>query len=355
MTVNIAVVFGGHSPEHEVSLAGARCVVHHAAEIGWTVHLVGIAKDGRWLVGPDALAAVWREANRERLPSGAAAHEPPPLSGKLSIFDGPPAARALAGVDMAFPVGHGRFMEDGTLQDLLASYDLAVIGCGAQASALCFDKPRTRATLAAAGIPVARGMAVSIEEYATDATGAAERVRSFLGPGQLFVKPARGGSSLGITAVPADTKVGPALEAAFAFDTSALVEEFVPHRELVVGVVGNDDLVVSPPGECRPVGGLYTYEEKYRLGNPGFRCPAEIDSETTEAARSLAVQAYRASGCSGFARVDLFLDVRTGRLLVNEINTIPGMTDVSVFPRVMDAAGWPYPRLLQEILRTRGR
>lgn len=355
MTVTVAVVFGGPSAEHEVSLAGARCVVRHAAEVGWTAHLVGIAKDERWLVGPDALAMLWREANRDRLPSGTAAQEPPPFSGVLSIFDGPLSATALSGVKIAFPVGHGRFMEDGTLQDLLASHGLAVIGCSADASALCFDKPRTRAVLAAAGIPVARGLSVSIDDYARAATGAAERVRSVLGPGKLFVKPARGGSSLGITAVPSDAKVGPALEAAFVFDTAALVEEFVPHRELVVGVVGNDDLFVSPPGECRPVGDLYTYEEKYRLGNPGFRCPADLDPATTEAARSLAVRAYRASGCSGFARVDLFLDLRTGGLLVNEINTIPGMTAVSVFPTIMDAAGWSYPRLLQEILATGAR
>ena len=174
-----------------------------------------------------------------------------------------------------------------------------------------------------------------------------------MGPGKLFVKPARCGSSLGITAVPADTTVCPALETAFAYDTAALVEEFVPHRELVLGVVGHDELVVSPPGECRPVGDLYTYEEKYLLGNPGFQCPADIGPDITAAARDLAVRAYRACGCSGFARVDLFIDLRTGRLLVNEINTIPGMTDASVFPMIMKAAGWPYPRLLQELLRTR--
>jgi D-alanine-D-alanine ligase len=196
---------------------------------------------------------------------------------------------------------------------------------------------------------------VSIEEYTEDATEAADRVRSVLGPGKLFVKPARGGSSLGVTPVPAAADVRSALETAFAYDTAALVEEFVPHRELVLGVVGNDDLVVSPPGECRPVGDLYTYEAKYRLGNPRFRCPADLDPDLTGAARELAVRAFRAGGCSGFARVDLFLDLRDGRLLVNEINTIPGMTDVSVFPTIMAAAGWPYPRLLQEMLATRGR
>jgi D-alanine-D-alanine ligase len=243
-------------------------------------------------------------------------------------------------------------MEDGTLQDLLECYGLPVIGCGTNASASCFDKRRTRAVLTSAGVPVARGMAVTRKEYVSDTARTAWRIRTTLGSGKLFVKPTRGGSSLGISAVAEAGPVGPALEAAFMYDTSAVVEEFIPHRELVVGVVGADDLVISPPGECRPVGDLYTYEEKYRLGNPGFRCPADLDADTTGAARNLAARAYRASGCSGFARVDLFLDRRTGQLLVNEINTIPGLTEVSVFPKVMQAAGWPYPRLLQELLRT---
>jgi D-alanine-D-alanine ligase len=354
VSVTVAIIFGGPTPEHEVSLAGARCVARHAAHLGWTVLPMGITKGSEWLVGPDALAELWRRADPELMPSSAAAEPMPESTGRFAAFDRPPAAVEFAGVDAVFPIGHGRLVEDGVLQGLLAWYGLPVIGCDVSASAVCFDKRLARAVLSAAGLPVAAGVYVSLHEHTKDAAETVGRVRNALGAGLLFVKPARSGCSLGISAVDDDTTMHRALETAFAFDTFAVVEEFVPHRELVIGVVGDcDDVVVSPPGECIAIGDLYTYEEKYHLGNPGFTCPADLDADTTTAAQSLAAEAYRATGCSGFARVDLFVDRRTGGLLVNEINTIPGLTDVSVFPKVMSAAGWDYPRLLTELYRTR--
>jgi len=190
VTVTVALVFGGPTPEHEISLAGARCVARHAATVGWTVIPVGIAKDSRWLVGPDALAELWRTADPERLPSSAAAEAAPGSAGRFTVFDRPPPAAAFADADVAFPVCHGRLVEDGTLQGLLAWYGLPVIGCDVRASAVCFDKRLTRAVLTAAGIPVAAGTCVSLDEHAKDATATARRVRSVLGTGRLFVKTA---------------------------------------------------------------------------------------------------------------------------------------------------------------------
>lgn len=162
-----------------------------------------------------------------------------------------------------------------------------------------------------------------------------------------------GGSSLGIGRVDTEYDLTRALTEAFRWDTAALIEESVPHRELVVGVVGHAGgrLVTSPPGECIAVGKLYTYEEKYRLGNPRFTCPAKIDNALAGRARELAAEAFRVLGCSIFARVDLFLDERTGDFVINEVNTIPGMTEVSVFPKVMRAAGFNYAELLDELCR----
>ncbi|MGH2395048.1 MAG: D-alanine--D-alanine ligase family protein, partial [Candidatus Limnocylindria bacterium] len=165
-------------------------------------------------------------------------------------------------------------------------------------------------------------------------------------------KPARGGSSLGIGRTDSTAGLHQALREALRWDEAALVEETIPHREMALGVMGgHQELVVSPPGECIPVGSLYTYEEKYHLGNPRFTCPASIDAGLAEEARELAADVFRVLGCAVFARVDLFLDERTGTWVVNEVNTIPGMTATSVFPNVMRAAGYTYPELLAELRR----
>lgn len=164
-----------------------------------------------------------------------------------------------------------------------------------------------------------------------------------------FVKPRSGGCSLGISRVDSPEELQAAVHKAFCVDDAALVEETVAHRELVVGIVGRSSLLISPPGECRPVGDLYTYEEEYTLGNTLFTCPADVGTLSGEA-RALAEAACRVLGCEVFARVDLFVDQCTGGLLVNEVNTIPGVTSSSVFPMVMRAAGLDYPDLLHMML-----
>lgn len=188
-------------------------------------------------------------------------------------------------------------------------------------------------------------------DHEKDPGAAVDTVVEQVGSGPWFVKPARGGSSLGIGRATHPVELHAALYEAYRWDTAALVEEEVPHRELVLGVLGADDVIVSPAGECVPVGPLYTYDEKYGLGNPGFTCPAGIDPHLAGRAQELAAAAFGVLGCDVFARVDLFLDRRTGELLVNEVNTIPGMTEVSVFPQVLHAAGYGYSELLTELCR----
>lgn len=354
MVSKLVVVFGGETPEHEISLSGARAVLSHANALGWEVLPIGVARDGNWLVGPGALAYLWRMAEPQLLPKGMSPDDEVPGSGgDVRKLSGVPSSELLAGYDLAFPVSHGRWGEDGTLQGLLACYGLQIVGSGVAASALCFDKHLTKSVLSAAGLPVAKGTRVSKAEFVEAPDAVAAKARETIGPYPWFVKPARGGSSLGIGRVDGDDDLGRALAGAFRWDTVALIEECVPHREMVLGVLGNETegLLVSPPGECVAVGSLYTYEEKYRLGNPRFRCPAEIDDVLTRRARAMAAEAFRVLGCSVFARVDLFLDVRTNDFLINEVNTIPGLTEVSVFPTVMRAAGLDYPQLLIELCR----
>jgi len=351
----LVLIFGGPGPEHEVGLASALSVREHLTRRGWTLLEAGVSKDGRWLVGTGALQMLLGAADPVRLPAGlnkaaaglAMGVDPTAVRG----FGGPPPSEIFAGYRMAFLACHGKWGQDGSAHRLLDSYGLCSVGCDGAATALCFNKPDTKEVLSDAGLPVARGVTVTAQEFAADPGAAKDRVRRELGSEAWFVKPARSGSSVGIARVDYPRQFDQAVGGALRWDSVALVEEYVPHREFVVGVMGNDRLVLSPPGECIPVGHLYTYEEKYRLGNPRFTCPAELDEPTVKHLNRLSVRVYRALGCAVMARIDFFLDARDGRLLINEVNSTPGLTQASVFPKVMAAAGYPYPDLLEELCR----
>jgi len=351
----LVLIFGGPGPEHEVGLASALSVREHLTRRGWTLLEAGVSKDGSWLVGAGALQLLLGAADPMRLPAGldkaAAGLARGVDSTAVRGFGGPPPSEIFTGYRMAFLACHGKWGQDGSAHRLLDSYGLSSVGCDGAATALCFNKPDTKEVLSDAGLPVARGVTVTAQEFAADPGAAKDRVRRELGSEAWFVKPARSGSSVGIARVDYPRQFDQAVGGALRWDSVALVEEYVPHREFVVGVMGNDRLVLSPPGECIPVGHLYTYEEKYRLGNPRFTCPAELDEPTVKHLNRLSVRVYRALGCAVMARIDFFLDARDGRLLINEVNSTPGLTQASVFPKVMAAAGYPYPDLLEELCR----
>jgi D-alanine-D-alanine ligase len=351
----LVLIFGGPGPEHEVGLASALSVREHLTRRGWTLLEAGVTKDGRWLVGTGALHMLLGAADPMRLPAGldkvAAGLAMGVDWAAVRGFGGPPPSEIFTGHRMAFLACHGKWGQDGSAHRLLDSYGLSSVGCDGAATALCFNKPDTKKVLSDAGLPVARGVTVTAQEFAADPQAARDRVRTELGGGAWFVKPARSGSSVGIARVDYPHQFDQAVGGALRWDSVALVEEYVPHREFVVGVMGNDRLVLSPPGECIPVGHLYTYEEKYRLGNPRFTCPAELDEPTVKHLNRLSARVYRALGCAVMARMDFFLDARDGRLLINEVNSTPGLTQTSVFPKVMAAAGYRYPDLLEELCR----
>jgi D-alanine-D-alanine ligase len=355
VTIRLVVVFGGNSPEHEVSLAGAKAVLGHVLRLGWDVLPVGVSRGGQWIVGPGALAQLWSQADPGLLPRGHGLGDRVPGRGEpYEVFHSPPPSSVFSEYQFAFPVCHGRWGEDGTLQGYLTCHGLRLVGSGVAASAVCFDKHLARSVLSAAGLPVTPGTLITAAAFNKDFDLVLDRVLDTVGAAPWFVKPARGGSSLGVGRSGTKSSLRSALREAFRWDDAALVEEDIPHRELVLGVLGssgNGEVTVSVPGECVPVGDLYTYEEKYRLGNPGFVCPPDLPPHVVSRAADLAAEAYRALGCDVFARIDLFLDRRTDELLINEINTIPGLTEVSVFPKVMAASGYPYPHLLAELVR----
>ncbi|MBN2449352.1 MAG: D-alanine--D-alanine ligase [Lentisphaeria bacterium] len=341
----LLVLCGGRSAEHEVSLLSARNVVAAVPPDRMQVTVVGITRSGAWLRYPGNRFLV-HEGDASRV---ALAPEGTPVA--LCCRDGRGWLASLEGgggwpVDVAFPVLHGTYGEDGTVQGLLALAGVPFVGCDHASSANCMDKAVTKQLLRAAGIGVAPGLVVSRRDLPVEA----ERVASVLG-WPVFVKPARLGSSVGISKVAGPEQLAEAVEKALRFDGKVLVEGFMRGREIECAVLGNDAARASVPGEVVPLREFYSYEAKY-LDAEGARLdmPARLEAETVRRVQDTAVAAFQALGCSGMARVDFFL-LDDGRLVVNEINTIPGFTDISMYPRLWQLSGLTYPGLVEELVR----
>jgi D-alanine-D-alanine ligase len=316
--VRVAVLSGGRSSEHEVSVASAASVADGLRTAGYDVTVVEISREGEWRI----------DGRPVSLTPGA----------------------GVEGQDVVFPVLHGPFGEDGTVQGLLECLDVPYVGAGVLASALCMDKVMFKEVMAQAGIPQVAYRAVRVQEYRVD-PAAVERSLSALGL-PMFVKPARLGSSVGIARVAAVEELRPALETAFAHDPLAIVEAAAVGREVECSVIGNDEPLASQPGEillAAGEGGWYDYEAKYSPGGMQLVVPARVPTEVRERLRELAVEAFRLTGCAGLARVDFF--VVGDDVLVNELNTMPGFTQTSVFGSLFDASGIPYPELLDRLVK----
>jgi D-alanine-D-alanine ligase len=308
--VRVAVLHGGRSSEHEVSLASAEAAIGGLAAAGHEPVPVLLEREGGW-----------------RAPDGSV----------LSLVPG----GGLLGADVAFPVLHGPYGEDGTVQGLLELLDVPYVGAGVLASSLCMDKVVFKDVLAAAGVPQVAYAAVREARW----RGEPDAVRAELAPLglPLFVKPARLGSSVGIAKVHDAGELDAALDGAFAHDPLAIVEAFSPGTEVECAVMGLYEAEASVPGEVSLIGGAewYDYEAKYAPGGVELVVPARIDAAAAADVRRLAVETFLRVGCAGLARVDFF--VEDGRVLVNELNTLPGMTPTSAFPKLWEAAGVPWP------------
>jgi D-alanine-D-alanine ligase len=342
----VVVLFGGRSAEHEISCISARSVIDALDPDRNEVIPVGITKEGRW-----------------RLQSGAPAL--PSESGRMpEIVEGPdvelagaPGSRALVGadgtrsvVDVVFPVLHGPFGEDGSVQGLLELAGVPFVGAGVLGSALGMDKAFQKALWSAAGLPVVPHEVVLEPTWAEDPEGVVARAQAIGYP--VFAKPATLGSSVGISKVHDAGELGEALDEAFRYARKALIEKSMEGaREIECGVLGNDDPVASVCGEVVPQGHeFYDYEAKY-LDEHGaeLRIPAPISEQLQERIQRLAIAAFRGIDCRGMARVDLFL-VDEDELYLNEINTIPGFTSISMYPKLWEASGLAYPELVEKLL-----
>ena len=318
----VAVLGGGRSSEHEVSLASSASVAGGLRDAGHDVHEIHISRDGTWR---------WRDDSRSADP--------------LPIVPG----CGLDGIDVVFPVLHGPFGEDGTVQGLLECLDVPYVGAGVLASAVCMDKVVFKELMAQAGIPQVDYRAIREVEWLADPDAVLRGLAPLGLP--VFVKPARLGSSVGIVRVGSADELPEALQTAFEHDPLAIVEAFSSGLEIECSVLGNDDPIASQPGEIRLTAGAagwYDYEAKYTPGGMELIVPARISDSARERVRSLAVEAFVRSRCAGFARVDFFVDGED--VLVNELNTIPGFTETSVFGSLFAASGIPYPEVLDRLV-----
>jgi len=337
--LRVAVIFGGRSAEHEVSVVSAQGVMGAMDRRRFVPVPLGITREGVWLTPQEteeALRDVPRASYRP-LPSLAA--EVPPIR--------PQVLEALLGADVVFPLVHGPHGEDGTIQGMLELLGLPYVGAGVAASAVGMDKALMKALFRQAGLPTVRFLVVEKAEWTRLPAEVEERVRREIGL-PCFVKPAGLGSSVGITKVKAWEALAPALEEAFRYDRKALVEEAASGREIEVAVLGNAEPRASLPGEVVPHREFYDYRAKYLEEGTRLLAPASLPPQVEAKVRAMAVQAFKAIDCAGMARVDFFLV--GDEPLVNEINTIPGFTPISMFPRLWEASGIPYPQLIAVLI-----
>ena len=359
MALRVGVIFGGRSGEHEVSLASAASVMRALAEAGHQVVPVGIARDGRWLTGGDPLGTLAAEA-RVALPAadatGSVKKALVERAGSAPVAGAPLAHLAEAGglptglrreLDVVFIMLHGPYGEDGTIQGVLELADLPYVGAGVTASAVGMDKAAMKGLFRAHGLPVVEYVVVLRREWRARPAAVAARLAT--APGfPCFVKPSNLGSSVGISKVRTAADLPAAMDEAARHDRKLLVERAVVGREIEVSVLGNDEPRASLPGEILYAGEWYDYETKYAEGQATLRVPAPLAPELERRFQELALAAFRAIDAAGMARVDFFLE--GDRILVNEINTIPGFTNTSVYARLWEASGLPYVELVSRLI-----
>lgn len=343
--LRVGVLFGGRSGEHEVSLASAASVIRALDPEKYEVTPIGISKDGRWLVGGGALKLlpdVLRGGQRVVLPAD------PTAAALVPLGEGPRGAGIR--VDVVFPVLHGTYGEDGTVQGLLDLAGLPYVGAGVLGSSVGMDKEVQKRLCVQARLPVADYLCVRRVDWEEHRERTLKEIqKKFRFP--VFVKPSTLGSSVGMTKVHNRRELPAALDLAAEFAQKILVERAVSGREIEVAVLGNEKPAASIPGEIVPHREFYDYTAKYLEDGTRLEIPAKLKKDEVRKFQALAVRVFQVTECSGMARVDFFLERRTGKILVNEINTIPGFTSISMYPKLWEATGISYRELIDRLIQ----
>ena len=351
--MRIGILFGGRSGEHEVSLRSARSVLQAIDQDKYAVILIGITKNGRWIGGDDPLMALedGDEAINQCLDTILLVN--PSNNSLLQISremgDAKINVSNIRDIDVVFPVLHGTFGEDGAVQGLLELADIPYVGSGVLGSSVGMDKGVFKSVMCTADLPVLPFMTINRSEYWRDpeiiVNGVVEQLTL-----PVFIKPANLGSSVGITKANDIVELNSGLDEACKWDRRIVIEEGVDAREIEVSVLGNDDPQVSIAGEVIPQRDFYDYDAKYVCDDSELLIPAPIASDQLVRVQEMAIVAYKAVDCSGMARVDFLLEKSSGKLWINELNTIPGFTNISMYPKLWQASGIEYPELIDTLI-----
>lgn len=344
--IRVAVLFGGQSEEHDVSLRSANTIIDALDPDLYDVVKIGITREGQWITGGDPLAALAAASPMFALMQGSEVAPPP---------EGSSSALALPSIveqqiDVVFPALHGPMGEDGTIQGLFELMGVPYVGAGVLGSALAMDKATARQLMTQHGIDLAEWLLVLRGEWQRDPSAVRTRIEEEIGF-PCFVKPANLGSSVGIVKVHDGSELPDALDTAAYYDRRIVVERGVVGRELEMSVLGNDDPIASVAGEIIPGDEFYSYDDKYINDASRSIIPAELAPETLLKMQAMAIATFKALDLAGMARVDFFLEEGTDRLLVNEVNTIPGFTSISMYPKLWEASGLPLKDLVNELVR----
>ena len=348
--ITVALIFGGRSTEHEISIISAQSIAANIDTERYRVLPIYITHDGIWLfegIAHDMLNLNLSALLRTSSPEAATARLRDMVEqNNQKPFD---LDFRTAGIEVAFLTLHGTYGEDGRIQGFLDTCGIPYTGCGVLASALTMDKALTKLCVAAAGLAVAPSITLFSTDYQADPETTHSLIeKQFAYP--FFIKPANLGSSIGISKVHHSGELSQALHQACSLDWKVLVEKTIKGREIEIAVLGNEQPQASVCGEIEPGKEFYDYQDKYIFDTAKYYIPARISTDLQEKVRTAAITAYKALGCRGMSRVDFFVDEESGEIVLNEVNTIPGFTDISMYPRLMDAVGIPFQELTGRLI-----
>ncbi|MBX4266164.1 D-alanine--D-alanine ligase family protein [Clostridium estertheticum] len=334
MKKKVAILFGGQSTEHEVSRASATSVLKNIDQTKYDIYPIGITKDGLWFQYTGKVENIengeWETDEYFKMPEG-----------QKVLFN--------KEVDVVFPVLHGSFGEDGTIQGMCKLYNIPCVGPGVMSSAICMDKIYTKYLLEKFNVKQADYVVINASEYVKDKNNLIARIEKELGY-PVFIKPANGGSSVGITKAHDQKELIVGVIDALKYDRKILVEQAINAKEIEVGVLGNDDPKATIPGEVIPAKEFYDYEAKYNNAESKLLIPAALNESKLQSIKDEAIKIYKILDCAGMARVDFLVDKETEDIYLNEVNTIPGFTKISMYPKMWQATGKTYVELIDELI-----